>query len=93
MNPFKILNIGAGASKKEIIQAVALAMREKKYAGRELAQAQKMLLEPASAAAQEFLHCIDVGPLRDRYAVKKPNGLDRPDVSGLSRLSIFDEAT
>ena len=34
MNPFKILNIGAGASKKEIIQAVALAMREKKYSGR-----------------------------------------------------------
>ncbi len=91
MNPFKILNIGAGASKKEIIQAVAPAMRQKKYAGRELAQAQKMLLEPASRAAQEFLHCIDVGPLRDRCAVKKPAGLDRPDISGLSHLSIFDE--
>lgn len=93
MNPFKTLNIGAGASKKEIIQAVALAMREKKYAGRELAQAQKMLLDPASRAAQEFLHCIDMGPLRDRCAVKKPDGLDRPDISGLSRLSIFDEGT
>jgi hypothetical protein len=93
MNPFKILNIDAGSSKKEIIQAVALAMREKKYAGRELAQAQKMLLEPASGAAQEFLHCIDVGPLRDRWAVKKPDGLVRPDISGLSRLSIFDEKT
>jgi hypothetical protein len=68
-------------------------MREKKYAGRELAQAQKMLLEPASGAAQEFLHCIDVGPLRDRWAVKKPDGLVRPDISGLSRLSIFDEET
>ncbi len=56
MNPFKILNIGAGASKKEIIQAVALAMRQKKYAGRELAQAQKMLLEPASRAPRSF--CI-----------------------------------
>lgn len=91
MNPFKILNIGAGASKKEIIQAVALAMREKKYSGRELAQAQKMLLEPASRITQEFLHCVDISPLRDRFIVKKPDGLDRPDISGLSRLSIFDE--
>jgi len=91
MNPFKILNISAGTSKKEIIQAVALAMREKKYSGRELAQAQKMLLEPASRITQEFLHCIDIGPLRDRCIVKRPDGLDPPDISGLSRLSIFDE--
>lgn len=91
MNPFKILNIAAGASKKEIIQAVARAMREKKYSGRELAQAQKMLLEPASRVAQEFLHCIDIGPLKDQFVVKKPDGLDRPDISGLSRLAIFDE--
>jgi hypothetical protein len=90
MNPFKILNIGAGASKKEIIQAVALAMREKKYSGRELARAQKMLLDPVSGAAQAFLHCIDIHPLKDRLVVKKPAGLDRPDISGLSRLSIFD---
>ena len=90
MNPFKILNIGAGASKKEIIQAVALAMREKKYSGLELARAQKMLLDPASGAAQEFLHCIDTRSLRDRLAMKRPDGLDRPDISGLSRLSIFD---
>ena len=90
MNPFKILNIGAGASKKEIIQAVALAMQQKKYSGRELALAQKMLLDPVSGAAQAFLHCIDIGPLKERLAVKKPAGLDRPDLSGLSRLSIFD---
>ena len=90
MNPFKILNIDAGASKKEIIQAVALAMREKKYSGREVACAQKMLLDPVSGAAQEFLHCIDIRLLKDRLAVKKPDGLDRPDISGLARLSIFD---
>ena len=82
MNPFKILNIGAGASKKEIIQAVALAMREKKYSGLELARAQKMLLDPASGAAQEFLHCLDTRSLRDRLAVKRPDGLDRPDIPG-----------
>ncbi len=91
MNPFKILNIGPGASKKEIIQAAARAMREKEFTGREIAQAQKMLIEPASRAAQAFLHCIDVNPLKDRIVVKKPDGLGRPDSSGLSRLSIFDE--
>jgi len=90
MNPFKILNIDAGASKREIIQAVALAMREKKYSGRELARTQKMLLDPVSGAAQAFLNCIDIRPLKDRLVVKKPDGFDRPDISGLSRLSIFD---
>ena len=91
MNPFKILNIGPDASKKEIIQAVARAMREKKIDGWQIAQAQKMLIEPASRATQAFLYCLDVNPIKDRIVVKKPDGLGRPDISGLSRLSIFDE--
>jgi hypothetical protein len=49
-----------------------------------------MLLDPVSGAAQAFLHCIDIRPLKDRLVVRKPDGLDRPDISGLSRLSIFD---
>ena len=91
MNPFKILNIGPDASKKEIIQAVARAMREKKIDGWQIAQAQKMLIEPASRATQAFLYCLDVNPIKDRIVVRKPDGLGRPDISGLSRLSIFDE--
>ncbi len=91
MNPFKILNIGAGASKKEIIQSVALAMREKRYSGKELARAQKMLLDPVSGAVQEFLHCIDLSPHKKRFPVKRPEGLDKADIAGLSRLTIFDE--
>ena len=91
MNPFKILNIGPDASKKKIIQAVARAMREKKIDGRQIAQAQKMLIEPASRATQAFLYCLDVNPIKDRIVVKKPDGLGRPDIAGLSRLSIFDE--
>ena len=91
MNPFKILNIGAGASQKEIIQAVALAMREKKYSAKELALAQKMLLDSASGAAQEFIHCIDLSPFKKRFAVKRPKGLGAADIAGMSRLTIFDE--
>jgi hypothetical protein len=91
MNPFNILNIRTGASQKEIIQAVALAMRERKYSAKELAGAQKMLLNPASRAAQEFIHCIDLSALKKRFAVKRPNGLDSADIAGLSRLTVFDE--
>ncbi len=91
MNPFKVLAIGSNASKKEIIQASARAMREKKYSGRELAQAQKMLLDPVSRAAQEFLHCLDIAPLKDRLSIKRPEGLDRMDITKLSRLSFFNE--
>jgi hypothetical protein len=50
-----------------------------------------MLIEPSSRATQAFLYCIDVNPIKDRIVVKKPDGLGRPDLSGLSRLSIFDE--
>jgi hypothetical protein len=91
MNPYKILAVNSNASKKEIVQALARAMREKKYSGRELAQAQKMLLDPVSRAAQEFLHCLDVAPLKDRLSIKRPAGLDRTDIATLTRLSIFNE--
>ena len=93
MNPFNILNICPGASQKEIIQAVALAMRERKYSAKVLADAQKMLLDPASRAAQEFIHCIDLSYLKNRFAIKRPDGLDLPDIAGLPRLTIFDEAS
>ena len=91
MNPFNILNIGAGASQKEIIQAVALAMRERKYSAKELADAQKMLLDPASRAAQEFIHCIDLSSSKKGFGVKRPKGLDSADIAGLSRLTIYDD--
>ncbi|MBW2613079.1 MAG: hypothetical protein JRE12_12095 [Deltaproteobacteria bacterium] len=91
MNPFKILSIGFNASKKEIIQASARAMREKKYSGLKLAQAQKMLLDPVSRAVQEFLYCFDAAPFKNRLSLKRPGGLNRTDIATLTRLTIFDE--
>ncbi len=91
MNPFKVLAIGFNASKKEIIQASARAMREKKYSGRELAIAQKMLLDPVSRAVQEFLYRLDVTPLKNRLSIKRPAGLGRTDIAKLTRLSVFDK--
>ena len=91
MNPYKILNVDADVTQKEIIQAVTRAMREKKYTGRELAQAQKMLLDPISAAAQEFLHCVNWSALRQPLARMDAFESNREDISGLTHLSIFDE--
>jgi len=91
MNPYKILNVDADVTKKEIIQAVTRAMREKRYSGRELAQAQKMLLDPISGAAQRFLHCVDLSGVRPPLARIGAFESDRGHISDLTRLSIFDE--
>ncbi len=91
MNPYKILDVRPGAPGKEIIRAMALAMREKKHTGKELALAQKMLLDPASGAACEFMHCIDLAPLKAALDIKKPEGFDREGAPELSRLTVFDE--
>ncbi len=91
MNPYKILDIRPGAPGKEIIRAMALAMREKKHTGKELALAQKMLLDPASGAACEFIHRLDLSPLKAALNMEKPEGLEQADIPGLSRLTIFDE--
>lgn len=91
MNPFKMLNIDPDATKQEIIRAVALGMRERKYSAHELAQAQKLLLDPVSASVQTFLHCIDQDPLKAQVEVKRPGNVDRAPMLQLNRLDIFDE--
>lgn len=91
MNPFKMLNIDPDASKQEIIRAVALGMRERKYSAHELAQAQKLLLDPVSASVQTFLHCIDLDPLKAQVEVKRPDNVDRVPMLQFNRLDIFDE--
>jgi hypothetical protein len=91
MNPYKILDVRADAVPKEIIQAMARAMREKRHSGRKLAQAQKMLLDPISGAAQRFLHCLDLYSAKQALApfdAVKVNG--KQDLN-LTRLTIFDE--
>ena len=56
MNPYKILDMEKGATKRDIIEAAARAMREKKYTGRDIASAQKALINPISKAAHEFIY-------------------------------------
>ncbi|MDY0220968.1 MAG: hypothetical protein RBR67_07510 [Desulfobacterium sp.] len=70
MNPFKVLKLDRYASKREIIQAAAFALRDKKYSAREISQAQKMLLDPVSNSCQVFLHLIDLDETKNRLMEK-----------------------
>jgi hypothetical protein len=65
MNPYKVLSVDKNVSNKEVIQAVALAMRSRKYSTKEIAQAQQMLLDPVSRGCHKFLYFIDLGNAKD----------------------------
>jgi len=97
MNPFKVLNLKKNVLSKEIIQAVAIAMREKKYSAKELAQAQKLLLDPVSRACQEFLHFIDLGDIKEKLIQEitetsgRNHNLKTSDCLQLKCLTIFEK--
>ncbi|MBW2368581.1 MAG: hypothetical protein JRH15_11930 [Deltaproteobacteria bacterium] len=91
MNPFRILDIDHNASTKDILRAVARAMRERSHNARVLAQAQKQLMNPVSRAVQEFIHIMDVSPLLEPMDVKMPPGLDRNDFFQGMCLDVFSE--
>ncbi len=63
MNPYQLLNIGPEATAGEIVQASALALREKNSSAREIAEARKELMNPASRRLLDFIHTVDVAPL------------------------------
>ncbi len=67
VNPYKILNLDKAATKQEIIQAGAQAMRDRRYSAKEISLAQRALMNPISGATYEFLHFIEIGPLQDSY--------------------------
>ncbi len=97
MNPFTVLNVNRYASNKEIIHAAALGMRNKKHSAKELAQAQKMLLDPVSRACQEFLHFADLKDSKARLFQKITEnsihfeGPGKSDNSQLKRLNNFEQ--
>ncbi|MEA3386405.1 MAG: hypothetical protein U9Q89_08185 [Thermodesulfobacteriota bacterium] len=88
MNPYKILSIDKYPTKRDIIQAAAVAMRERKYDVREIAAAQKELIDTISGAAQEFLQFIDLKSLRGRLDLTRS---ETQTVSSLEYLSYFEK--
>lgn len=93
MNPYKILNIDYHADKHEIIEAVTLAMREKKFSVQEVALAQKEIMNPMTRAAHDFFQFIDVKPMQSQFALIKQHNKKKKKkiVFDLNRLSNFDK--
>ena len=73
MNPFKILQIDNTATQQDIIRATAQAMRDKVYPVKDIATAQKALMNPISKAAYEFLNFINIESLQEQINIKKLN--------------------
>jgi hypothetical protein len=89
VNPYKILNIGAGAEKKDVVRAAAIALRERRYTAKEIAMAQRALLDPVSSVAHRFLQFVDLKPFIKDVTFDPQ---EAPGLSALKRLKIFDEA-
>jgi len=88
MDPYRLLGIDKDVSNKEIIQAAALQMRQKQYSAKEIALAQKLLLDPISRGCQAFLYHIDFNGIRERL----PHTLETPAPSfNAPCLTLFDD--
>ena len=57
--PYKTLCITRSASHAEILKAVAYAMRKSPTRLRELAEAQRQLLDPVQRPIADFLFCLE----------------------------------
>ena len=88
MNPYKILNIDREADKKEIIRAAAVALRERRFSAREIALAQKELLDPATRSVHDYLQFLDMESMRVSSSSLK---MLKKASCDLKRLTIFDE--
>lgn len=53
-NPYTILGVSQDATSQEIIRAVAIAMRNRIYSTREIAEARAILSKPASRLVADF---------------------------------------
>ena len=53
-NPYTVLGVSQDATNQEIIKAVAVAMRSRKYSIREIAEARAILSKPSSRLAADF---------------------------------------
>lgn len=91
LNPYKILNVDASASKKDIIQGVALAMRTRKYNGKDIAIAQKEMLNPITKAVNDFIYFIDLTPLIILQKIAHAPKSADTKISDLKLLPAFEE--
>ena len=77
MTPHDLLEVPRGASKAEVLKAVAKALRERKHSAKDIALAQKALLDPVKAAAEHF-NDLDFATLLRQLDAAPPDEFD-PD--------------
>ena len=96
MNPYAVLGIDKDASNKEIIQAAALGMRQRRHDAKTIAQAQKKLLDPVSRACWTFIHFFDFEDAQKRLEreldeiLTAYDNTEGDDGFGAPCLGIFD---
>jgi hypothetical protein len=88
MNPYRVLDIDVNATPQDIVRAAGQALRRRQSSAREVAVAQKILLDPVSRKVHEFVHFIDLGPVLAGVKVKRPKRRDSPR---LEYLDTFDK--
>lgn len=97
MNPYKILSVNNNVSNKEVIQAVALAMRDRKYSTKEIAQAQQILLNPVTRATSDFLYFVDLGTMKKQLlqeinqTSETRQNSDSPEPFSFEYLPLFED--
>ncbi len=94
MNPYKVLNITPEATPREIIQAAALALRDKEYSAREIAEARKRLMNPADRLVLDFVYSVDLEPLiknTNKVETVRKEIKEADELAQLQRLNIFDD--
>ena len=87
-DPFTLLGVAKAADKRQILSRVAVAMRERRYNAKQIAEAQKELFDPVARAAAEFSHFIDVQGCIGDFA---PAAAAATAVPELELLDAFDE--
>jgi hypothetical protein len=86
-NPYKILGVSQAASKAEITNAVAMAMKHKQYSANQIAKAQKMLMNPQERIIADYLSPIL--PTIKHFKYSDLSALKEP-IQTLILLSEFD---
>lgn len=86
-NPYDVLEISSGASKKEIMTAFTQAMKRKKYSTSLIAEARKKLSNPQERLKADYLR--PTLPIAQRFKRKSYSELEKP-APELKLISEFD---
>ena len=81
-NPYEILEVPQDANNAQILKAMPLAMRKKKYSNTDIAQARSQLSKPATRLAADFTF-----PIFDPYDDLKPlKAIVNPEIIDINTI-------